>query len=248
MTTDHWLRRFHPTPEATSRLVCFPHAGGSASFYFPVSRALTPSIDVVAVQYPGRQDRHGEPCLTTVADLADAIVPYVRPLDDLPLVFFGHSMGATLGFEIARRLESDGVVLAGLVVSARRAPDRYRAERSHLLDDAQLLAEIRSLHGTQARLLGDEDAVRMILPALRNDYRAAETYRYRPGPPLACPITALFGADDAKVTTDEALAWAGHTSGPFRHRAFSGGHFYLNAHTAEVMAEIRESVAPRAKR
>ncbi|THJ25625.1 thioesterase, partial [Candidatus Frankia alpina] len=36
---DRWLRRFHPGPRDAPRLVCFPHAGGAASSYLPMSKA-----------------------------------------------------------------------------------------------------------------------------------------------------------------------------------------------------------------
>ena len=63
-----WVRRFHPAPHARTRLICFPHAGGSATFYFPVSRAMSPAVDVLAIQYPGRQDRRGEACIDDLPD------------------------------------------------------------------------------------------------------------------------------------------------------------------------------------
>ncbi|MEY9893890.1 surfactin synthase thioesterase subunit [Catenulispora sp. MAP12-49] len=58
---DLWIRRYHPSPDAPVRLLCLPHAGGSASFFRAVSQALAPKVEVLAVQYPGRQDRRGEP-------------------------------------------------------------------------------------------------------------------------------------------------------------------------------------------
>jgi surfactin synthase thioesterase subunit len=54
---DLWCRRYQPARNATARLICLPHAGGSAPFFLPVSAALSPAVDVVAIQYPGRQDR-----------------------------------------------------------------------------------------------------------------------------------------------------------------------------------------------
>lgn len=100
-----WIRRFHPRPDGDVRLVCLPHAGGSASFFFPVSQAMPPSVDVLCVQYPGRQDRRAEPVIDSIPDLADQVFAALLPWADRPLAFFGHSMGATLAFEVARRLE-----------------------------------------------------------------------------------------------------------------------------------------------
>ncbi|MEU7281399.1 alpha/beta fold hydrolase [Streptomyces sp. NPDC045431] len=237
--TGTWVRRFHPAADAPHRLICFPHAGGSASFYFPVSQAMSPDVDVLAIQYPGRQDRRHEPCLDSIPALVDALVDEVRPWFDRPVSFFGHSMGASLAFELASRLEADGLTLHGLFASGRRAPSTTRDERVHLRDDDGLIADVTRLSGTDSQVLGDPEILRMILPAIRADYRAAETYRWAVGPRLNCPVFALTGDADAQVTLDEARAWGEHTSGAFSLQVFPGGHFYLNAQAAQVMAAIR---------
>ncbi|MFG2910416.1 thioesterase II family protein [Kitasatospora sp. NPDC048286] len=237
---DLWIRRFHPRPDAGARLVCLPHAGGSASFFLPVSQAMPPSVDVLCVQYPGRQDRRAEPFLDNIPDLADRVFAALLPWTDRPLAFFGHSMGATLAFEVARRLERQkGLVAAGLFVSGRRAPSTHRHETVHLRDDG-LIEEMRSLNGTDAQLLGDEEILRMILPATRADYKAAETYAYEPGEALRCPLVALTGDNDPKATVDEVAAWADHTEGPFDLRVFPGGHFYLAAHQAAIVRTMTD--------
>ncbi|MFF5256850.1 thioesterase II family protein [Streptomyces leeuwenhoekii] len=234
-----WIRRFHPAPDRPVRMVCLPHAGGSASYYFPLSQALSAHADVLTVQYPGRQDRRTEPFIDSIPETADRIFEVLRPLTDRPLVLFGHSMGASVGFEVALRLEADteAVDPAMLFASGRRAPGRDRQETVHLRDDAGIIEELRSLSGTEQSLLDDEETLRLILPALRNDYRAAETYRPVPGRRLRCPVTALVGDNDPKATVDEAAAWAEHTAGAFRLRVFPGDHFYLGDRMAEVARE-----------
>lgn len=119
---DLWVRRYHPAPEARHRLFCLPYAGGSASYFLPVARALSPHVDVLAVQYPGRQDRRHEPCVESVEELADLLVDIVKPWADRPLSLFGHSMGASVAFELALRLEALGIVPHSLFASGRRAP------------------------------------------------------------------------------------------------------------------------------
>lgn len=245
-TGSAWVRRFHPAPQACARLVCFPHAGGSATYYFPLSTALSEAADVLAVQYPGRQDRLQEPCITDISTLADRLADELRPWADRPLTFLGHSMGATLAFEVARRLEESGVILRGLFASGRRAPSRHREEQVHLRDDQGLVEELRRLSGTDAELLADEAVLRMVLPAMRGDYRAIETYRYRPGPPLNCPVVALTGDSDPLVDVAEARAWAQHTVAPFRLRVFPGGHFFLGEHTESVARELTEHLGATA--
>ena len=238
-----WLRRFHPAAPGAPTLVCFAHAGGSASWFFPVSAQLSPELDVVAVQYPGRQDRRTEPQLDSIAAIADAALPALLPLADGPLALFGHSMGAVVAYEVALRLERAGAPPpAALLVSGRRAPSRVRVTTVHERDDDGVVAELRALSGTESDLLSDPETRQMILPAVRADYRAIETYRCAPGGTVRCPVVALVGDADPQVTPDEARDWARHSTGPFDLRVFPGGHFYLLEHAAAVLAAIRGSV------
>ncbi|WP_305860731.1 thioesterase II family protein [Amycolatopsis sp. CA-230715] len=241
-----WIRRFHPAPDAPVRLVCLPHAGGSASYFFPVSRSLSPQVDVLAVQYPGRQDRRHEKCIDTVAGLADAITPLLDAWNDRPLALFGHSMGASIAFEVALRLEQRGTFPVKLFASGRRAPSKFRDERVHERDDEGLIKEIKALSGTDSQVLDDDEILRSVLPAIRADYRAAELYRFEfsdGGPKLRTPIHALIGDSDPKATIDEVRAWNDHTTGDFTLDTYAGGHFYLNDHAPKVIDTISRTLS-----
>jgi surfactin synthase thioesterase subunit len=234
-----WCRRYRPADDGASQLVCFPHAGGSASFYLPVSAALSPAVDVVAIQYPGRQDRRSEPPIDDIALLADRIQAALRTSGDKPVTFFGHSMGAIVAFEVARRLEADGGALVRIFASGRRAPATHRNETIHLRDDTSILAEVRRLNGTDRAVLQEDEIVRAALPALRADYRAIETYTCDPAVTVTCPISVLIGQDDPKVTLAEPIAWAGHTTVGFDIQQFAGGHFYLIDRSGDVLMILR---------
>jgi surfactin synthase thioesterase subunit len=240
-----WIRRFRPAGADSAPLVCLPHAGGSASFFFPVSRALAPAIDVLAVQYPGRQDRRGEPNIDSVPELADRILAALRHLGDRPLALFGHSMGALLAYEIALRLPATGLPAPShLFVSGWRAPSRHRGSHVHLMSDQGILAELQALNGTEAAVMATPEIMEMILPAVRSDYRAVETYRWEPGRMLDCPVTALTGDRDPLVTVDEARAWEEHTTGPTDLQVLRGGHFYLVEQGPQVLDHIRRRLTP----
>jgi surfactin synthase thioesterase subunit len=240
---DRWVLRFHPSADSEFRLLCFPHAGGAASYYFPLSQSLTPGIEVLAVQYPGRQDRRREKCIDNIPELADRIFEALEPWTGPPPAFFGHSMGAILAFEVARRLQQrTGEGPAWLFVSGRSAPSRQRREDVHLGDDADLLTELYRAGGTDRRVLQNLELRAAVLPTIRNDYRAIESYVHSPGPPLNCPVTTLVGDTDGKTTVDEASAWSAHTTGEFDLRVFEGGHFYLDAHRSEVCDTIRAAL------
>ncbi|SBT43743.1 thioesterase II family protein [Micromonospora auratinigra] len=237
LQSDLWVRRFHPAPASPVRLVALPHAGGSATYLFPVSRALSPAVEVLAIQYPGRQDRRHERVLDSVADLADGVFEALRPWLDRPVALFGHSMGAVLAYEVGLRLQREtGRPPLRLFASGRRAPSRVRDERYvHTRDDAGVLAELTRLSGSDPRVLGDPELLPMILPAVRGDYKAVETYRTDPGQRLDAPITVLTGDADPMTTLDEARDWQRHTSGECDVRVYPGGHFFLNDHAPEII-------------
>ena len=238
-----WIRGYRRVPGGVS-LVCFPHAGGAASYFHPWPAGLAPGIEVLAVQYPGREDRAAEPCLTTAADLADQIHAALGPSLPGTFAFFGHSMGAILAFEVARRIARDQGRGPGAPVRVwPAAPPRHRHRNLHRAGNPALIAELASLGGTDPRILQDSEVLELILPVIRGDYTASETYRFAPGPPLSCDITAMTGDRDALNTPAEAAAWSAHTTGAFTLRVYPGGHFYLDHCRAQVLKMISSSLA-----
>ncbi|MBB0244927.1 alpha/beta fold hydrolase [Streptomyces alkaliphilus] len=222
------LRCREPRPGAATRMVCFPHAGGAAGFFSTWTEDLAPDVEVWAVQYPGRQDRFTDPFPADVEELAATAVESLLRLPDRPLVLFGHSLGALVAYETARLLErARGRSVAHLVVSGRRAPSDFVGGDVHLLSDESVIAELTRLGGTDEIVLNSPELLRALLPAIRDDFRLAETYRHRPGAPLRCPVTAVIGTEDPEVSRDRALRWAEHTAGPFALEELPGDHFYL---------------------
>jgi surfactin synthase thioesterase subunit len=238
-----WFRRYASSEGARTTVFCFPHAGGSASYYYPMAAALAPEFDVLAVQYPGRQDRRREPLVTTIDELADQIHAAMRPFVTGPVALFGHSMGAVLAFEVSHRLEHfDGISPVVVFASGRRAPSRFRDDRVHQRDNAGLLAEIVNLGGTDSRVLAEAELLDMLLPPLRNDYRAIETYRQDPGVRISAPIVVMTATDDPRTSVDDARAWLDHTSGSGSVHLFEGGHFYLESRATQVVELVTRTL------
>ncbi|MDT9693391.1 alpha/beta fold hydrolase [Streptomyces sp. P9(2023)] len=240
--SDVWIRRYHPPasggPERIP-LVCFPHAGGSAGYFYGLSRRLSPAVEVLAVQYPGRQDRLAEAPVEDVRELAARIVAALEPWAGRRPAYFGHSMGALVAFEAARLSEP-----AVLFASARRAPSIQRAETFHLLDDDALIAETRRLSGVSAELFAEPGMRELVLPPLRADYRALAGYRPSPDAVVGAPVEVLLGDRDPRVTEEEARAWEPHTTGEFACTVFPGGdHFYLADRTDELATLITRRLA-----
>ncbi|QWF84797.1 thioesterase II family protein [Amycolatopsis sp. CA-230715] len=233
-----WLRTFRPCSSATARLVCFPHSGGSAAFYRSWATALPSDVELVAVQYPGRLDRIREPLVDDMPTMVEAIVGELRSVPRGGLALFGHSMGASVAWEVAHRVAADA-----LFVSGRPAPRHHRRGRRHLGSDDALWGHVRALGGSQDSLLDNAVVREVALPPLRADYRLIETHTPTLGPPLAAPIIALSGDADPEAELREVADWRGCTTGPFRLRTFSGGHFYLVPRFDEVTAAVTEELA-----
>ena len=226
---DPWISFRKPGREARLRLFCFPYAGAGAVIFRTWSDDLPGDVEVCPVQLPGRGTRLMEPPFTQLPPLVEALAEALVPLLDKPFAFFGHSLGALVSFELARRLRSQyGVHPARLFVSASRAPQvPHRGPPAHTLPEKDFLAELQRLNGTPSELLEHEELMEIMLPLLRADFAVYETYVYSTELPLNCPISAFGGLQDRNVNNSDLEAWRAQTSGSFSLRMFPGDHFFL---------------------
>lgn len=235
-----WVVVPAPNPSARLRLFCFPYAGGGASVFRGWPRALPAGVEVCAVQPPGREGRLAEPPFTRMAALVEAMEGALLPWMDRPFAFFGHSNGAVMAFELARRLRAAG--RRGplhLFASGRPAPQVELTDPPvHALPDAEFVAELRRLEGTPEEVLESPEMMELLLPLLRADFALSETYEYRGEPPLAVPLSAYGGRTDGEVPEWQVAAWEAQTTRAFRLRMFPGGHFFLAEDRDPVLAEL----------
>jgi medium-chain acyl-[acyl-carrier-protein] hydrolase len=227
------------------RLICLPFAGGSANHYWDWPTYLSPDVEVVAVQLPGRADRLAEAALDSVDPLADQLLDGLSPYLDLPLAIFGHSMGALIGFELVRRLRATGREPVHFFASGCPAPHlaRDRSTDRHLLPDREFLSAVVAMDGVPREVLEEPELVELVLPALRSDFTLVETYGFRPQPPLSCPVSAFGGDHDAEVSRGEVEAWSCHALDRFRFRMLPGGHFFVNTCRPALLRLIDEELA-----
>ena len=236
-----WIRSFREASNPTHRLLCFPYAGGSAGYFFPLSATLSPGVQVMGVQYPGRQDRSTEPAIEDLEVVADEVSRLIAAEVGPHLILFGHSMGALIAFETAKRLEADyGISPARLIVSGMRAPSRHRRTQNWDGEDA-IIDELRLLGGTAPAFFENDELKELFLPVLRSDYRAVHAYD-GDHTVLSCPITAFVGQADPRVSGDDIRRWGDHTSSGFSVRIFSGGHFYLDGFPSDMTDAVKSEI------
>jgi surfactin synthase thioesterase subunit len=228
---------------ATRQLFCFPHAGGGPSFYRPWCAPLQPEIAVRRVLLPGREGRLEEPPFRHIADLVEPLCAALEPHLDQPYAFFGHSMGAVVAYETARRLSGAGTGPACLIVSGRRAPGLVGNRRPLTgLPDDEFLAGVTRLNGIPTEVLNEPGLLSLLLPTLRADFELAETYRPLPGGRLDCPVIAYLSTSDPETSYDDMLGWQDVTSDEFVMRLFRGDHFYLKGGRPDVLSALREDL------
>lgn len=247
---SEWLPALSEKREAALRLFCFPFAGGGAGFFRGWSLALDPGIEIVPVVLPGRETRLSEKAIDCFDRLADLIQEALSRHLGPPFAFFGHSMGAALAFEVARRLRRDRQPLpTALMVSGARAP-QYR--RGHVPppepSDEELMDQLRAVQAPGSPLLDKPEALRLFLPALRADTKAYRGYVYQEDQPLPVPIYAYGGRDDHQVSTAHLDAWRAQTTGSFALRMFPGGHFYLRSNALLFLPAMSEDLGGASKR
>jgi len=242
--TDHlWLRISHPNPHAGLRLFCFPYAGGAASIYRTWPQHLPADIEVCAVQLPGRENRIGERPFTNLIELVQALLPTLLPHLDKPFAFFGHSMGALIAYEVARQLQAHGRMPTHLLISGRRAPMLPEPEAllHTLASDMAFLTELqRRYNNIPAVLFEDAELRELFVPLLRADLTLVETYPCVVQLPLPCPLVALGGTHDPRVSLAELQAWQALTHARFTLRVFPGDHFYFNQQPLPLLQTIAE--------
>lgn len=247
-SSDRWLRSATFSTVPARRLVCLPHAGGTARAYHTWQDGMPGDTGVYAVQYPGRQDRFREPPATSVEQLAEPIADALGPFAGTSLVLFGHSMGAIVAYEVTRELERrHGPVVDLLIVSGSRAPHERETGDKHLLPDRELAAEIERVDESFGELARNPELLDLVLPAIRADYRLLSNY-HRDTVPVSAPILAFGGANDPEVGRADLAAWSAFTRARFGQRSFPGGHFYLTDEPSVLaaLAEVLSTSTTRA--
>jgi medium-chain acyl-[acyl-carrier-protein] hydrolase len=226
-------------------LFCFPYAGGSSLGFRSWPDQLLPDVEVCIVQLPGRGPRIREAGFTELDPLVDAIGQALLPRMDRPFVFFGHSMGAMIGFELARYLRRQGRRLPRhLFVSGRRAPQIIDpSPHTYDLPEAEFIKELRRLNGTPTEVLEHADLMSLMMPILRTDFAVCQTYEYKPGPPLDCPISAYGGVQDPQVPKDYLEGWKEQTSALFTLKMFPGDHFFIHSDQALLLRALSQEIS-----
>jgi medium-chain acyl-[acyl-carrier-protein] hydrolase len=216
-----WVVRWTQPDEVRLRLWCLGRAGAGATPFRAWEELVGPGVELCAVRLPGRENRVREPPLSSAAAIVEELSPVVAGDAGTPFALFGHCFGALVMFELARALRREGLPSPdALFVGEQIAPATVGLPGDGELSRDEFLRRLEELGGTDAKLLGSPEFLALMEPALRADFRLADTYAYQPEPPLDTPISVLAAADRAEV--DTLTAWRAETTRAFTLRLLRG--------------------------
>jgi len=245
INTNRWVGLSKPSPQAKVRLFCFPYAGGGSLIFRRWAESLPSSVEVCPVQLPGRETRLHEMAFTRMTPLVQTIAEAMLPYFDKPFAFFGHSMGATISFELSRHLRREyGIEPEHLFVSGRSAPQTPDTDPpTYHLPEEDFIEELRRLNGTPKEVLEHKELLGLLLPLLKADFELIQTYQYTVEPPLDCPISAFGGLQDEEVGCNILELWKEQTTASFALRLFPGNHFFLHSSQSLLLGILCQETA-----
>lgn len=230
-----------------ANLFCFPYAGGGIVAYHAWKNLLHPDVALLRMQLPGRETRLREKPFTSFFPLIKALVSAIAPWVDSPFVFYGHSLGALIAFEVARMLRDMGKPLPfHLFISSFRAPHLPDPDLMiSKLPENQFIECLKQYDGIAPAIVKNSELMEIYLPILKADFSVLSSYHYTQKVPLPCPITAFAGLSDPKISAEEIAEWHDHTTGGFDKYFFPGGHFFINESQPEILAHINRYLEQR---
>ncbi|MBS0628765.1 MAG: thioesterase [Verrucomicrobia bacterium] len=243
MSPSNWLPLSKTLDSEKIHVYCLPHAGSGASCFVDWLTETDDSIQFIPIELPGRESRFNEkPYIEMgrlIEDLSHHLSTYMRPNS----IFFGHSLGGYIAFELALRFSNQNV---HLIVSGSCAPERKREKKISHLPDKEFLSEIRAYGGMPKELFGNRELIEILIQVLRSDLTLFENYHPKLDSKINGNLAAIGGMFD-KLAPFEALSlWQNHTDLLFEQYVVEGGHFF-HKEKPSVVKKLIETFALKAK-
>ncbi|EOW9528546.1 thioesterase II family protein [Bacillus cytotoxicus] len=239
-TTSKWIPYKTIRIEPVVRIFCFPHAGGSASYFYRWMDYFPDWIDICPIQLPMRENRSSEEALESIHSCIERLTDDISSYVEIPFAIFGHSMGGLLGLEWAHYLQRKYNISATMLFISGTVPPHIFEKQKKIsgLSDFLFLQEIIKYGGFPDEILEYQDIKSYVLPILRHDFSLIENSNFSSRIKLSIPLSIYGGDNDAFVSLKDLDQWKEYSDDYIEVNQFTGGHFYLNEHYRQVITEM----------
>ncbi len=222
------------------RIIALPFAGGSSYSFADLEHYIPEHYHWKTLELAGRGSRMNERSLTSIeaitADLFQRVVPLIS---DTPYMFYGHSMGTLIGYELTKQLIKKGYQLPlCLFFTSHGAPSFEREKKITHYDKTAFWQEIKTMGGLPQAALDNEELTALFEPIIRADFRAVETYTYDPAiTPFSIPIYIRAGNKEG-IAVQKLKAWQKETLLPIDLQLLPGNHFFIFDYPQMIAKQI----------
>ena len=261
--TGKWLVAPRPNPYAKARLFCFPYAGGGLVSFRAWPQLLDDSVEVVAVEPPGRGTRINETPLDDLNIFVERLLPELIDWLDRPSAFFGHCLGGLTMFATLCALPEARAHFVKYSFPCGVRPPHLLKRGGNFEDNLaydmmlhqdfdirvppyaqtdEIFADIIRQFDTPAadKMLEIPKLRKVLLPTIRAEFAMAYHYQYQPVKSFSFPIASFVGASDPWVSEEDSAGWGELTRGGFTNHVRRGSHFLMADDREYILQTIRK--------
>lgn len=231
------------------KLLCIPHAGSSAMFYSNWEQHFGEEIQILPLQYPGRENRQHEAMYDSITDMARDFVEQCPEIFEGEFAIFGHCTGSIVGYEILRYVkEHYNKTPLLFIASSNSAPIHPVIEKTKGISDEQFIRGLSEYGFIDKELFELDDFSSYYLPIIRHDFIMQENYICKSVEKIDAPLYVFSGKDDLSIKDyNKVLDWKDFTTKEFDNTIYEGGHFYMESNLKCICETINGLILSKKK-
>jgi len=204
------------------------------------AKQLPDSVELIAVQPPGRTTRMFESAYTDMDNLTNDLLKVIQKHINKPYVLFGHSLGSRIAFELMAKLKNNGLVLPEyFIASGSRGPNKTIIKKSiYNLPEEEFVVELKTLNGTPEEILQNKELMELYIPLLRADFQIADTYSCSSDVKFDCPVSVFGGEDDDEISFSDLSSWNDFFLHEAEVKMLPGNHFFIDKNQELVISYV----------
>ena len=233
-----WISHQRFNEYADYNLICFPYAGGSATYFAPLKANIDKKINVCPVLYPCREKN--SKCsvnFETIEEMAEVFAYENAYLFDKNFAFLGHCTGTLVAYETALAVKRIyGKNPSAFFASSAPAPSCEQFFLKQSLSEDELTEYLLQNKMINNDFVNNPIYSSYFMPLMRNDLNMHLKYEPKiPYAKICTSVNVLYGDEDALFTNNNAInEWENFTDYGVKSSRFCGGHFYLDSCRTEV--------------